>query len=87
MRPHTSIAKIALTNWEACLLRVEAQSPAGAGVSPYAELSLSYAGLYRHWLRNGSTGIADGPTIEFHLNHPGDTDAASLLTRICIPIE
>jgi AraC family transcriptional regulator len=53
---------------------------------PYTGLSLAYAGLYRHWLRNGSTGIADGPTLEFYLNHPGDTDAASLLTRICIPL-
>ena len=53
---------------------------------PYPNMRDAYRWLYGTWLIASGHRVADQPVFEEYLNNPRDTDAANLLTDICLPL-
>lgn len=53
---------------------------------PYPNMRDAYRWLYGTWLIASGHRLADQPVFEEYLNNPRDTDAANLLTDICLPL-
>ena len=53
----------------------------------YSKLNETYAAIMGGWFAQQNFEPGDGPSLEFYLNSPEDTEPDDLLTEIYVPIK